>query len=209
MSVFKGSLQMKQKLDYNLNWGEYFQLNENSPSGLVRIKDYRGKDVKDYNVGTKSYRKNGDSAAWKVSFNIKSYQVHRIIWVLIHGSIDNGMVIDHLDGNPFNNKIKNLALKSLAGNARNRHKQKDNKTGITGVYLSRAREKYYYVANWYNLNGILCRKSFSIDKLGEDKAKKLAQDCRETQIESLILEGADYTERHGTELLILNKQEII
>ena len=48
---------MKQKLDYNLNWGEYFQLNENSTSGLVRIKDYRGKDVKDYNVGTKSYRK--------------------------------------------------------------------------------------------------------------------------------------------------------
>ena len=60
--------------------------------------------------------------------------------MLIYGNIDTEMVIDHLDGNPFNNNIKNLSLKTLAGNARNRHKQKDNKTGITGVCLSRARE---------------------------------------------------------------------
>jgi len=37
---------MKQKVDYNLNWSNYFILDSTSPSGLSRIKNKQGKEIK-------------------------------------------------------------------------------------------------------------------------------------------------------------------
>lgn len=36
---------------------EYFKLDENSPSGLVRIRNKYDEIIKEYSVGTRSYRK--------------------------------------------------------------------------------------------------------------------------------------------------------
>ena len=189
---------MKQRLDYNLNWSEYFRLDATSPSGLVRFKDYSGKNVQKYNVGTRIYRDNGKPDSWRVKLKRKDYYVHRVIWVWTYGSINSDLVIDHLDGDPFNNRIDNLRLKAQKGNNRNHQKQRNNKTGTTGVKLSKVNGEYrYYVATWYELNGVFKVKYFSIVKLGEETAKALAIAYREDQISRLILEGADYTDRHG------------
>lgn len=189
---------MKQRLDYNLNWGEYFRADTNSPSGLIRFKNYHNIYIDEYNVGNKIYQRNGDALAWQVSFQGRMYYVHRIIWVLKNGSIDPELVIDHLDGNPFNNNLDNLSLKTLKGNGRNQRRHLNNTTGITGVSLTnKGRGYFYYTAFWIELNGALKVKNFSIFNLGEDNAKSLAIAYREEQITRLILEGADYTERHG------------
>ena len=63
---------MKQRLDYNLNWSEYFRLDATSPSGLVRFKDYSGKNVQKYNVGTRIYRDNGKPDSWRVKLKEKT-----------------------------------------------------------------------------------------------------------------------------------------
>lgn len=199
---------MRNKLNYNLNWSEHFQIDNDSPSGLVRIRNYRNGKAERSIVGNKFYKKNGDPNGWSISLNKTSYVVHRVIWVLTYGSIDHTLVIDHLDGDPFNNKIENLSLKIPADNKRNSHKYRSNTTGITGVGRnSNGVGHYYYTAYWRELSGLLKFKHFSIAKLGEENAKELAVAYRKEQIQRLITEGADYTERHGTELLILNKQE--
>lgn len=188
---------MKIKLNYNQDWSKYFQLDENSPSGLLRLKNKNGVDIEPYSVGTKLFLKNSKASTWSLSFKSKDYVVHRIIWVLTYRSIDPELVIDHLDGNPFNNKIENLSLKTTAGNSRNKRKQVDNKTGITGISLTNKKGNYYYQAFWCELDGKPMSKCFSIKKLGEVEAKFKAIECREQQLQRLIAKGADYTERHG------------
>lgn len=189
---------MKEKLEYNQDWSKFFQVKQDCSSGLVRIKDKFGRDVKSYLAGKKCFGKNGSPLAWRVNFKSKAYQVHRIIWVLVHGCIDPDLVIDHLDGNPFNNHLENLSLKSIADNTKNKRQAKNNTTGTTGVTLREPRLGYrYYTAQWSELDGTRNCKSFSVDYLGEEEAEEQAIAHRKKQIQRLISEGGDYTERHG------------
>lgn len=181
-----------------MNWGEHFKLDSASPSGLIRIKNRYNKSV-ETPVGTKLFRTCGKPMGWKLSFNCVEYYIHRIIWVLKNGSIDPNLVIDHLDGNPFNNTITNLSLKTQKDNVRNKNKYTNNTSGTTGVeFFSNTNGNLYYRAKWYNTNGLPKYKYFSIEKLGDEKAKILATEYREAQILRLTTEGLNYTERHGT-----------
>jgi len=184
--------------NYNINWSEYFKIDKSSPSGIVRFKNKSGRDVKEYSIGTKLFRENGEVKAWVIGFQRKTYYVHRIIWVLTYGSIDSSLVIDHLDGNPLNNDIKNLSLKTIEDNARNHRQSCLNTTGVNGISITKPKGDYiYYVAHWFEINGRRKAKHFSINELGEETAKAVATAYREEQIKRLISEGADYTERHG------------
>lgn len=190
---------MLQKLNYNLNWSEYFQTDAASESGLVRIRNRYSELVNPCTAGSKIFRANGNPKTWHLHFKENVYLVHRIIWVLSYGSIDPIFVIDHLDGDPFNNKIANLALKTQRENSLNKKQHKNNVTGVTGVSLDDKGEGYiYYKAHWRELDGSAKFKCFSVAKLGQETAKALAIAYREQQVQRLILEGANYTERHGT-----------
>jgi len=189
---------MITKLQYNQDWENYFQVDRNSSSGIMRVNCEIINDKESLNIGYRHFENNGNAKAWQISFQGKQYYVHRIIWVLINGSISPEMVIDHLDGNPFNNKIENLSLKSTAGNMKNQKKYSNNTTGITGVKLTDAGGgMFYYTAQWCELDKCQKKKHFSIQKLGWDEARTLAMAYREDQIQRLIAEGAEYTERHG------------
>lgn len=186
------------RLDYNINWSEHFQLSEDSPSGLVRVRNYQGVLIEKINIGNRLYNKNGSPHCWRFEFKGKKYCVHRVIWVLNYGSIDSEKVVDHLDGDPFNNNIQNLELKTQKDNTRNKQKRFNSMTGITGVSYSFNRVgNRCYVAYWSELDGVRRSRSFSVVKFGEETAKILAIKYREQEIQRLISEGADYTERHG------------
>lgn len=74
---------------------------------------------------------NGHSYQFK--FKGKWYLVHRVVWFLHHGEIEDGFVIDHIDGDPSNNRIDNLRLATVRENALNRRVHSNNKLGIKGV----------------------------------------------------------------------------
>jgi hypothetical protein len=192
----------------DLNWKEVVYYDPTSPSCLRWACNipYKG------TFGTKvSYKRViGDVAGtyakrdnrYKIKFKQKAYMAHRVVYELFFGPIPDGLVIDHIDGDASNNVITNLRAVSHTTNCRNTKKPKSNKTGVQGVALSLILDKYGKEHRYYNAmhtrNGKLKNKYFSINKLGEQEAFRLACEYRAKMIEELNRQGAGYTERHGT-----------
>jgi hypothetical protein len=176
-------------------YSEYFEVNSDSDSGLIRTNAvWTGNHLKGKlgNIGYISER-NGKKY-WRVKFKNKSIMIHRVIWILVNGDIPDNQVIDHIDGNGLNNKIENLRLISKNLNCKNKTISKNNKLGVTGVYLESGRYRAIVTISGNNKQS----KSFSIATYGEQEAFRLACEWRKEQIRLLNEQGAGYTERHGT-----------
>lgn len=59
-------------------------------------------------------------------------RAHRIVWLMCHGEEALGE-IDHINGNPADNRIENLRLVTNWQNSRNRKTPKQNTSGRVGV----------------------------------------------------------------------------
>lgn len=59
------------------------------------------------------------------------YQAHRIIWLIVHGQTPE--MIDHVNGNPWDNRLCNLRAATPRENQRNRRRNKTSTSGIKGV----------------------------------------------------------------------------
>lgn len=187
-----------------MNWSDYFYYDETSPTCLRwKVDRYSGRDYKTIKIhagdvaGSNVFKK-GVPRGSRVMLDWKTLGVHRIIWEMFNGEIPEGMLIDHLDGNPHNNVLSNLSCKTCAGNSRNRKRQVNNKTGLSGVSIvSNGKGKFYVSASWKTLEGKTKQKCFSIEKLGESLALEMAKEYRNKAIEEINSQGAGYTERHG------------
>lgn len=63
----------------------------------------------------------------------KRLYAHRLIWALHHNKMPEAE-IDHINGNPLDNRIENLREVSRYNNSVNRHKvRSDSKAGVMGV----------------------------------------------------------------------------
>jgi hypothetical protein len=67
----------------------------------------------------------------------KEYLMHRLVWFYVHGVWPDN--IDHIDGNPKNNRLSNLRSVTCSENSRNMKRPKDNTSGIVGVAFHRNR----------------------------------------------------------------------
>lgn len=187
-----------------MNWSEYFIYNPNVPSGLIwKVNRYSGKNYGVMHIkagdiaGNLVYDKNDMPLYVDVRFNRKCYKAGRIVWEMFYGEIPNGMYIDHLDGNPFNNRIENLDCKTPQGNSTNRRKPNNNSSGVMGVHILKTRTDERAMARWVDADGKRKSKSFSITTLGITEALRLAKEYRENKLKELEKFGIFYTERHG------------
>lgn len=88
----------------------------------------------------------------RITLKGKVYSIHRIIWELFNGSIPEGQIIDHIDGNRSNNALNNLRLVSQSENMNNA--QKNNHKGQKVIYQ-------------YNLEGKFIKKYLSIQEAAD------------------------------------------
>lgn len=66
-----------------------------------------------------------------VAYKRKKYGLHRLIFWRHHGFLPEE--VDHIDGNPRNNRIENLRAATHIENMRNAKLRKDNTSGVKGV----------------------------------------------------------------------------
>ena len=112
----------------------------------------------------------------------KSIKRCHLLCLLRGISIPEGSIIDHIDGDVFNDKRDNLRIITQAQNNKNRCKRSDNTSGITGIRWSDY-HKHYVIRK--TVNG----KRISRSRKTLKEAKKVLQ-----ELQSLDLE---YTKRHG------------
>lgn len=78
------------------------------------------------------------------------YLAHRLIWLHVHG-VWPANCIDHIDGNPSNNRLSNLREATKTENNQNTKKaRKDNQSGLLGVVVRPKENKF---AAKINANG--------------------------------------------------------
>lgn len=62
------------------------------------------------------------------------YLAHRLAWFFVTGEWPSGH-LDHIDGDPSNNRISNLRIASASQNAANKRRSRNNTSGFKGVHL--------------------------------------------------------------------------
>ena len=89
---------------------------------------------------------------WKVAINGKWIMAHRLAWRMVHGEWPL-YEIDHINGDPSDNRIENLRNATAPENNQNlRMPQKNNKTGVLGVSLDKGMYKAQICINGKNKN---------------------------------------------------------
>jgi hypothetical protein len=86
----------------------------------------RGKVKAGSEAGSLSYR-----GYKRLMIGYKEYPAHKIVFLLHHGYMPK--VIDHIDGNPLNNKIENLREATAQTNQYNRKRGSNNTSGCKNV----------------------------------------------------------------------------
>lgn len=189
---------MKAK-DYNKDWSIYFRLNPESKSGISwNVPRYFNGSPNFDRVGSDvgSISKGKNNSYWTVGLGGEgSYLIHRIIWVMINGSVSDCNDIDHEDGDGLNNSLSNLREVAKTINSRNKRKRSDNKTGKTGITYIKTRTGSGHQANFYDIKRKRHSRFFSELKYGLDNSLKLATDWYNLKKEEMI--NAGYTSRHG------------
>lgn len=76
-----------------------------------------------------------------ISYEGKDYLAHRLAWFIYYGKWPE-QTLDHINGNPKDNRIENLRDVTHNENMRNCKKRVDNSSGVTGVYLHKPSGKW-------------------------------------------------------------------
>lgn len=101
---------------------------------LYHFKNKRGMNIWNVKFPNKIAGAVNGGGYKSIKIDFVSYLSHRIIWKMYYG-LEPPDIIDHVDGDPSNNKINNLREATLEENSRNKPRLDErNKSGYTGVY---------------------------------------------------------------------------
>lgn len=90
--------------------------------------------------------------------------VHRVIWVMHYGDIPDGLVIDHANGDPSDNRIENLRACRPADNNRNSKGKRKSASKLKGVSMYNQRGKIRWRSRICTDNGRICLGLFDTEQ---------------------------------------------
>jgi hypothetical protein len=74
------------------------------------------------------------SGHWRIRLRNKAFAAHRLAWLHVHGRFPDGN-IDHINGNPADNRLANLREVSHVVNMQNQRRANiDSQTGLLGCH---------------------------------------------------------------------------
>lgn len=173
---------------------ELFELSVNSDSGIVwKIDRFNCSNTLKAKKGSiaGSFNKSNVATGWSVPFNGKYIKCHRVVWVLYNkvDLLDSDLVINHINGNPLDNRIENLELCTQRVNTLKRTKHPKNTTGCAGIKLEVPKDtgrSITYRVSVSPRNGKRISKNFAISVHGLLPAFALAFMWRQNKINELI-----------------------
>lgn len=134
--------QLKQLLHYNSETGVFTWLTR-TPSdftgeGQGAIRNANKWNSKHAGKVAGALRKSAGRRTdyYRIRVLDVSYYAHRLAWLYVHGVYPEQ--IDHINGDGLDNRIVNLRSVSHKTNHKNMPKQRNNTSGVTGVYWSTA-----------------------------------------------------------------------
>lgn len=78
----------------------------------------------------------------RIKMDKRLTMAHSLIWILHHGDIPSGYEIDHINGNPSDNRIENLRIATHAQNNCNMKLACHSTTGFKGVTKRKGYDKW-------------------------------------------------------------------
>lgn len=112
------------------------------------------------------------------TINRKTVSIHRFIL-----NPEEDKVIDHINGNPLDNRRSNLRICTIQENTFNAKVSKNNTSGVTGVWFSKEKNKWYaegklnqkkiYLGTYQDFaKAVEARVKYEIDNCGEFRSKR-------------------------------------
>jgi hypothetical protein len=180
-----------RSIDYNRrDWNELFEYDETSKSCLRWKKSRYPKRI-GKEVG--SYHQCGSTGYWNVNVDGRMHKIHRIIWVMFNGHLEDDMLINHINNDCKDNRLVNLEKCTPLENG-NRSKIQNMASSDENAYIHT--RTFIHVINgqeysYDNFNVIIKRygkrisKNFAFEKYGgEAKALEAARLFRDAALRS-------------------------
>ena len=149
------SIDWVKAAEYTKDWKPEYKMFRPTPCYIKEIFDYNydtgklywKKRKKDYRFNSRFANKEVSTGSSQVNIIYKGHsihiQYHHIVWCWVNKEwVDKDLVIDHINGDPKDNRIENLRIVTKAENSKNRKTQSNNTSGYQGVIWDKHKNKW-------------------------------------------------------------------